>query len=170
MLWTKIKISTALVLALGALSIGGAITHQTLASSTGAAADPPVFASHSFAADPTLAFQDEPKERGKEERGQEIPQVRGQIKEVDAAKGTITLVLAAGRGDRQQLTKTYNLANKDIKVAPTFGPRAKLADLKAGLLVTARLSRSEEHTTELQSHLDLVCSHLLVKNISLSLV
>jgi hypothetical protein len=91
-------------------------------------------------ADPPLAFQDNKRERGKDERGQRIPQVRGQVREIDTVKGTISLLLAPARGERKQETKTYSLASKDIKIVPTFGPRAKLADLKQGMWVTAGLS------------------------------
>jgi RNA polymerase sigma factor (sigma-70 family) len=140
MLWTRIKITTVLVLAISALGIGGAITHQSLASSTGSAADHTTFVSQSFAPDPALVFQDEPRERGKEERGKEIPQVRGQIKDVDAAKGTITVFPRGPRGEPGRDPKTYNLANKDVKVVTNFESPAKLTDLKEGMLATLSLS------------------------------
>jgi hypothetical protein len=155
MLWTKIKIATVLILTISALGIGGAIGSKQWQSAAAAESGssqwqsednkpwqlPTATAPADFAeADPPLAFQDNKRERGKEERGQEVSQVRGQVREIDTVKGTISLLLAPARGERKQEIKTYSLASKDIKIVPTFGRRAKLADLKQGMWVTAGLS------------------------------
>jgi RNA polymerase sigma factor (sigma-70 family) len=81
------------------------------------------------------AVQFSPKERGKEG-----PQIRGEIKAVDAEKGTITMLPRGPRGEPGRDPKTFNLADKDIKVATNFDTPVKLAELKAGMLATLSLS------------------------------
>jgi RNA polymerase sigma factor (sigma-70 family) len=149
MLWTKIKITTALVLMIGALSVGGAVGSRHWQSAAASTGNLPQFVNSGLLPtattndepeDPGFAFQNDQRERGKQERGKETPQVRGQIKDVDAAKGTITLLIPAARGERQGTSRTFSLANKDIKIVPVVGPRAKIGDLKEGMWVTAGLS------------------------------
>jgi RNA polymerase sigma factor (sigma-70 family) len=57
------------------------------------------------------------------------PTASGAVKAVDANKGTITLILRAGRGDTPAEEKTYNVA-KDAHVM-IEGKPGKLADIKA---------------------------------------
>src|SRR5690242_2065156 len=75
--------------------------------------------------------------------------------------------MGAGRASRgvvdappQQKKRVYKLSHEAWKL---IAPRWGVLSLGFGLMLINRLARSEEHTSELQSHVNLVCRLLLEK-------
>jgi RNA polymerase sigma factor (sigma-70 family) len=138
MFMTKLKMTAAVALAL------------TLAATGAGLLAPPLLA------DPRPALQDNPPPDARRERGDGravvLPEVRGTVKAVDAARGTITVMVGDGR--RESVEKTFPVS-KTAEVAVGGGARGsrgilregKLADLAPGTLVLLQLD-AEQKTVE----------------------
>src|SRR5438034_7784140 len=97
------------------------------------------------------------------------PRVQG-IKPASQPSPLLTQPAKQDRDDARSLTRALGLKVSRVVLDPGHGGDDTGASSRSGLMekelvldVARRLGRSEEHTSELQSHSDLVCRLLLEK-------